>query len=194
MRASRLSMSGLENLSAPKEVLGSSSPRSSFSVSVITNTILPSIFGCDTVRVTGRRMSVVAAPELTNTSSAFPVQVRDLISGRTRDYRAAKAAAHDHISRPDLAPPTPVSVPASFLAPPKPCTYRKVNKARSPPPGLSTIDESPNNDPPLNDHKDTSDSVLVQLPTEGEPLIDVEAGCTVPLSKLVTHLYITSRE
>ena len=91
------SLSGLKP-PAPKTALGALPSRSLFQVCRIPTTNTGTIFGYVSFRAMGRRISVAAAPRFEDPTCVFPVQVRDLISSRTRGRQAAEAAAHVTVS------------------------------------------------------------------------------------------------
>lgn len=111
-------------------------------------------------------MTVAAAPDLTGAPFVFPVQKRGSISCRTRGRRTGESAAHAGESGPDLAPLTPVVVPASFLAASEPRRCKHAHKAGSPPPDLPATDESADDDTPINDPTGTSELAPSQPPTD----------------------------
>ena len=106
------SMGGL-TLTAHASVLGSLRPQSLYSV---WNGLPANTVGYDHFRANGQRMVFAAGIDLSGTDSVLPVQVRDLISSRTRGRRNAETATKLAVSGPDLPLPAPVPVPDTFLS------------------------------------------------------------------------------
>ncbi|CAN0022560.1 unnamed protein product, partial [Sphacelaria rigidula] len=95
--------------------------------------------GYDQFRAYGHRM--VCTVEPVSTDCVLPVQVRDLISSRTRGRRAAETAAALAAAGPDLPIPNPIPVPDSLLAPPLPPRRKAPRKSTPSKPPLPTIVE-----------------------------------------------------
>ncbi|CAM9823125.1 unnamed protein product, partial [Sphacelaria rigidula] len=131
-------MGGLTT-TAHASVLGSLQPQSLYSVwnGLSTNTV-----GYDYFRATGQRMVFAAGVEPSFADSVLPVQIRDLISSRTRGRRAAETATKLAVSGPDLPPPVPTPVPDSFLSPPQPPRRKAPRKSTPTVPPLPTIAET----------------------------------------------------